>query len=42
VEAFGGSLGIHQGLVNAELKRRGLTSPNDDQIEAAENVTVER
>ncbi len=29
VEAFGGSPGIHQGLVDAELKRRGLTSPND-------------
>ena len=42
VEAFGGSPGIHQGLVNAELKRKGLTSPNDDQIEAAENVAVEQ
>ena len=30
VEAFGGLPGIHQGLVEAELKRRGLTSPSDD------------
>jgi hypothetical protein len=42
VEAFGWSPGIHQGLVNAELKRRGLTSPNDAQIEVAENVAVEQ
>ena len=35
VEAFGGSPGIHHGLVDAELKRRGLTKPSDDQIEAA-------
>ena len=30
VEAFRGLPGIHQGLVEAELKRRGLTSPSDD------------
>jgi len=42
VEAFGGSPGIHQGLVNAELKRWGLTNPNDDQIEATENVAIEQ
>jgi hypothetical protein len=30
VEAFGGLPGIHQGLVDAELKRRGLTNPSDD------------
>ena len=35
MEAFGGSPGIHHGLVDAELKRRGLTKPSDDQIEAA-------
>ena len=42
VEAFGGSPGIHQGLVNAELKRMGLTNPTDAQIEAAEDVAVEQ
>jgi hypothetical protein len=42
VEAFGGSPGIHRGLVDAELDRRGLTNPNDAQIEAAENVAVEQ
>ena len=30
VEVFRGSLGVHQGLVDAELKRRGLTNPSDD------------
>jgi hypothetical protein len=29
-------------LVDAELDRRGLTNPNDAQIEAAENVAVEQ
>jgi len=42
VEAFGGSPGIQQGLVQAELKRKGLTNPTDDQIEAAEDVSVEQ
>ena len=42
VEAFGGLPGIHQGLVDAELKRRGLTNPDDDQLEAAQNVAVEQ
>ena len=42
VEAFGGLPGIHRGLVDAELDRRGLTNPNDAQIEAAENVAVEQ
>jgi hypothetical protein len=42
VEAFGGSPGIHQGLVDAALNRRGLANPNDAQIEAAENVAVEQ
>ena len=40
VEAFGGLPGIHQGLVDAELKRRGLTNSTDAQIEAAEDVAV--
>ena len=42
VEAFGGLPGIHRGLVDAELDRRGLTNPNDAQIDAAENVAVEQ
>ena len=42
VEAFGASPGIHQGLVDAELKRRGLTNPTNVQIEAAEDVAVEQ
>ncbi len=42
MKAFGGSPGIHRGLVDAELDRRGLTNPNDAQIEAAENVAVEQ
>ena len=42
VEAFGGSPGIHQGLVDAELKKKGLTNPDDDQLEAAQNVTVKQ
>jgi hypothetical protein len=42
VEAFGGSPGIHQGLVDAELKRRGITNPNDNQLEAAQHVAVKQ
>jgi len=42
VEAFGGSPGIHHGLVDAELKRRGLTNPSVDQIEAAEHASAEQ
>ncbi len=42
IEAFGGSPGIHRGLVDTELDRRGLTNPDDAQIEAAENVAVEQ
>jgi hypothetical protein len=43
VEAFGGSPGIHPGLVNAELKRRGRsTNPTDAEIEAAEHVANEQ
>ena len=42
VEAFGGSPGIHQGLVDAELKRRGLNNPDNDQLEAAQNVAGEQ
>ncbi len=42
VDAFGGLPGIHQRLVDAELGRRGLTNPNNAQIEAAENVAVEQ
>ena len=42
VEAFGGSPEIHHGLVDTELKRRGLTNPSDDQIEAAEHASAEQ
>jgi hypothetical protein len=42
VEAFGGSPWIHQGLVDAELKRRGLTDPDNNQLEAAQNVAGEQ
>ena len=42
VEAFGGLPEIHQGLMYAELDRRGLTNPNDTQIEASENKAVEQ
>jgi len=42
VEAFGVSPGIHHGLVDAELKRRGLTNPSDDQREAAEHTSAEQ
>ena len=42
MEAFGGLPGIHQGLVDAELKRRGLTNPDNNQLEAAQNVAVEQ
>jgi hypothetical protein len=41
VEAFGGSPGSHQGLVDAELAKRGLTNPNNVELEVAENATVE-
>jgi hypothetical protein len=42
VEAFGGSPGIHQGLVDSELQRRGLTNLDDNQLEAAQHMTVEQ
>ena len=42
VEAFGGSPGIHQGLVDAELKRRGLNNPDNDQLEVAQHVAVKQ
>ena len=42
VEAFGGSPGTHQGLVDAELGKRGLTNPNDAELQAAESATVEQ
>ena len=42
VEAFGGSPGVHQGLVDTELRRRGITNPSDAQAEAAANVAIEQ
>ena len=37
-----GPPGIYQGFVDAELKRRGITNPDEDQLEAAQNVAVEQ
>jgi hypothetical protein len=42
VEAFRGLTGIHQRLVDAELKRKGLNNPGDDQLEVAQHVAVEQ
>jgi hypothetical protein len=42
VKVFGGSPRIHPELVDVELDRRGLTNPNNAQIEAAENEAVEQ
>ena len=42
MEAFGGSPGVHQRLVDTELRRRGITNPSDSQAEAAANVAIEQ
>jgi hypothetical protein len=42
MEAFGGSPGVHQRLVDTELRRRGITNPSDAQAEAAANVAIEQ
>ncbi|KAL3796182.1 hypothetical protein ACHAW5_005865 [Stephanodiscus triporus] len=42
VEAFGGSPGAHQGLVDAELLKQGITNPDDAQLKAMEEVSVEQ
>jgi hypothetical protein len=42
VEAFGGSPGVHHGLVDAELLARGIRNPNAVQLQAAEDVSSEQ
>ena len=42
VEAFGGLPGAHQGLVDAELLKRGIMNPDDAQLKPAEEVLVEQ
>jgi len=42
VEAFGGSPGIQDGLVEAELRRRNITNPSPTQLSEAEDVSIEQ
>ena len=42
VEAFGGSPGVHQGLVEAELARNGIRNPDAMQLKAAEMGSSEQ
>ena len=42
VEAFGGSPGVHQGLVDVELVRKGITSPDATDLKAAEMASSEQ
>jgi len=42
VEAFGGSPGIQDGLVEAELARRNITTPTPMQLSEAEDVSIEQ
>ena len=42
VEAFGGSPGIQDGLVEAELRRRNITNPSATQLSEAEDVLIEQ
>ena len=42
VEAFGGSPGVHQGLVDAELLKQGVRNVNAAQLKAAEAVSSEQ
>jgi hypothetical protein len=42
VEAFGGSPGIQDGLVEAELARRNITTPTPTQLSEAEDVSIEQ
>ena len=40
VEAFGGSPGIQDGLVEAELRRRNIANPSPTQLSEAEDVSI--
>ncbi len=42
VKAFGGSLGIQDGLVAAELRRRNISNPTPTQQSKAEDVSIEQ
>ena len=42
VEAFGGSPGVHQGLVDAELLKQGIRNASALQLKAAEEVSSEQ
>ena len=42
VEAFGGSPGIQDGLVEAELRRRNIANPSPTQLSEAEDVLIEQ
>ena len=42
VEAFGGSPGIHEGLVEQQLKRRGIVTPNQMELAEATEVSIEQ
>ena len=42
VEAFGGSPGVHQGLVDAELLNQGVRNASAPQLKAAEEVLSEQ
>lgn len=42
VKAFGGSPGVHQGLIEVELAKQGITTPRSLEMEAAEQVTAEQ
>jgi hypothetical protein len=42
VEVFGGSPGIQEGLVEAELARRNITTPTPMQLSEAEDVSIEQ
>ena len=42
VEAFGGSPGVHQELVEAELKKQGIGTPDAEQLKAAVAVSTEQ
>ena len=42
VKAFGGSPGIQDGLVAAELRRRNINNPTPTQLSKAEDVSIEQ
>ena len=42
VQAFGGLLGIQDGLVEAKLRRRNITNPSPTQLSEAEDMSIEQ